>query len=138
LLPFCRDSSLKSLQLAELLLLVCWVQHSLMAQQLTPWQVVLMLSLPIPLVMFLLVIPLTCLTFLLISPLLEALLRPNFIFFIKMLPDEANAEAAAITGVLATELLPLFGAAFSLEGTACEAIVCEFVIVFLRSLGQLT
>jgi len=54
------------------------------------------------------------------------------------LPEEANAEAAAMTGVLATELLPLFGAAFSLEAAACEDIVCEPVIVFLRSFGQFT
>jgi len=49
------------------------------------------------------------------SPLLDALLRPNFIFLIRLVPDEANAEAAAETGVLAMLLLPLLlGAAFSL------------------------
>lgn len=91
-----------------------------MAQQLTPWHVVFILSLPMPFVMVLLVNPLSCFTFLLMSPLLDALLRPNFIFFIKLVPDEARAEAAAETGVLAMMLLLLLppplllGAAFSL------------------------
>lgn len=95
-----------------------------------------------PLVIVLLVRPFSCFTFLLMSPLLDALLRPNFIFFIKLVPDEANAEAAAeTTGVLEMLLLPLLlGAAFSLPAAAVAAdcCCCALVVALRRSLGQLT
>uniref|UniRef100_A0A1A9VF27 Uncharacterized protein n=1 Tax=Glossina austeni TaxID=7395 RepID=A0A1A9VF27_GLOAU len=44
--------------------------------------------------------PFKCLAFLLISPLLDALLRPNFIFFMKLVPDDVILEDAEIFGVV--------------------------------------